>query len=405
MRRGFTLIELLIVIAIIAILAVVVVLVLNPGQLLAQGRDSNRLSDLNTLTNAINIYQTDSGHSPGNANTVYVSIPDSSPSCLDLNLPALPSGWSYACAPSSTYRNTDGTGWIPIDLTKVSSGDPLSNLPVDPTNNVSSCLYYTYTTNGLSFGITAAAESQKERAALAVASGTYADLFSAGSNPYLEPIDYAQGCQPGSNYNPALAAHQVVATNQQGQNSTVTFAATAGQSLSMDFASDTYSSMCAYYYRPDGSTIDWNCTGATNNWTQGPYSLSQTGNYKITIVPQGTATGTVTVSAFVYGNQSYAITPGTPMTTSSTIQGQYTNLTFSATAGQSLSMDFTNDTYGSMCTHYYRPDGSTIDWNCTGPTSNWTQGPYSLSQTGTYTIQVQPQGTATGTVTTNISVQ
>ena len=56
MKKGFTLIELLIVIGILAILATVVVLVLNPAQLLAQARDSQRMSDLGSLKNAIALY-------------------------------------------------------------------------------------------------------------------------------------------------------------------------------------------------------------------------------------------------------------------------------------------------------------------------------------------------------------
>ncbi len=53
-REGFTLIELLVVIAIIAILSVVVVLTINPAEMLRQSRDSQRVSDLNTLRSAIN---------------------------------------------------------------------------------------------------------------------------------------------------------------------------------------------------------------------------------------------------------------------------------------------------------------------------------------------------------------
>ncbi|MBI2888821.1 MAG: prepilin-type N-terminal cleavage/methylation domain-containing protein, partial [Candidatus Liptonbacteria bacterium] len=48
-EKGFTLIELLVVIAIVAILAVVLILTLNPAQILAQSRDSTRISDLNTV--------------------------------------------------------------------------------------------------------------------------------------------------------------------------------------------------------------------------------------------------------------------------------------------------------------------------------------------------------------------
>jgi len=56
--RGFTLIELLIVIAILAILATVVLLVINPVQMFAQARDSQRIYDLNTLSNATALYLT-----------------------------------------------------------------------------------------------------------------------------------------------------------------------------------------------------------------------------------------------------------------------------------------------------------------------------------------------------------
>src|SRR3990167_10454746 len=59
MKRGFTLLELIIVIAILAVLAVAVVIVLNPAEVLAKARDSNRLSDLSALKSAIALYLTD----------------------------------------------------------------------------------------------------------------------------------------------------------------------------------------------------------------------------------------------------------------------------------------------------------------------------------------------------------
>ena len=57
--KGFTLIELLIVIAIIAVLATMVILYLNPAEFLRRARDSNRLSDTNSLKNALMMYQSD----------------------------------------------------------------------------------------------------------------------------------------------------------------------------------------------------------------------------------------------------------------------------------------------------------------------------------------------------------
>jgi len=134
---AFTLIELLVVIGIIAILMVTVVIVMNPGQLLAQSRDSNRLSDIASIDTSLRLASIDS-LSFGSANTVYISIPDNMATttagdqCQGLGLPSLPATYSYHCAASSTYRSTNGTGWIPVNMTQISQGTPLSQLPIEP---------------------------------------------------------------------------------------------------------------------------------------------------------------------------------------------------------------------------------------------------------------------------------
>ncbi len=156
MKRGFTLIELLVVIAIVAVLAVVVVLTLSPAELLMQGRDANRISDADTIQHALNLYVTDAALSGtlslGAASTTYVSVPDpmatttAGDHCEGLGLPSLPTGWNYHCAATSTYRNTDGTtGWMPVNFAGISNGNPLGQLPIDPTNATTSGLYYSYT--------------------------------------------------------------------------------------------------------------------------------------------------------------------------------------------------------------------------------------------------------------------
>ncbi len=135
-QKGFTLIELLIVIAIIAVLAVVVVLTLNPAELLKQARDSNRVSDLSTLKSAVSLYLAD-----GQSTT---SAPWNTGNCYVDNALANCSGRfdSIGTAQASSSRTVDGTGWIPISFTSISSGSPIGQLPVDPTRNAN--LYYAF---------------------------------------------------------------------------------------------------------------------------------------------------------------------------------------------------------------------------------------------------------------------
>lgn len=163
--KGFTLIELLVVIAIIAILAVVVVLTLNPGQLLAQSRDSNRVSDMATLKSAIALYLVDQATTTlGTTTDVFAAYSGTNltttTDSLQSGTSSAPAGWGYLPADAanlvtSTLRGVGGvgSGWLPIPFSNITSGAPFSSLPVDPsgTDSNSSCALgvapctYTYT--------------------------------------------------------------------------------------------------------------------------------------------------------------------------------------------------------------------------------------------------------------------
>ncbi|HUC02266.1 MAG TPA: LamG-like jellyroll fold domain-containing protein [Candidatus Paceibacterota bacterium] len=184
-RRAFTLIELLVVIAIIAILAVVVVLTLNPAQLLAQSRDANRVSDMATLNSAVSLYETDQSGSVGTSSIAYISLPSPSSTCATLGIAT--SAYAYACSSSSNYRNTNGTGWMPINFQNISSGAPFGSLPVDPVNQTSSNLYYAYEAAGTQYTLSAFMESQKYASTMATTGSVDPGLYTIGSGISVLP--------------------------------------------------------------------------------------------------------------------------------------------------------------------------------------------------------------------------
>lgn len=190
-RNSFTLIELIITISIIGILAAAVVIIINPAQLLEQGRDSKRISDLNSLSQAISayIYQGPGLTGLGSANTVYVSLPDTTSTCANLNLPTLPLGWSYHCVTQENLFNVDGSGWMPINLNQMAGGSPISVLPVDPTNSPSNGEYYTYAVSASStYELTAHVESNKYQSTAASDGGPDPTTYELGSGLAVTPF-------------------------------------------------------------------------------------------------------------------------------------------------------------------------------------------------------------------------
>lgn len=138
--------ELLIVIAIMAVLAAVAIFVLNPAETLREARDAQRISDLATIKTALALYITKT------TSTVYLGNSGSNDSCKTgsswatgdkINYSSetaitditLDGGTTFPTSTiSATPTLTDGTGWIPVNLSGLIGGSPISNMPQDPTN-------------------------------------------------------------------------------------------------------------------------------------------------------------------------------------------------------------------------------------------------------------------------------
>lgn len=179
--KGFTLIELLIVIAIVAILAVVVILTINPLELLRQARDSTRISDLNTLKSAIALYIADGQSTSGwNPTTCYTDVPGAS--CSG----GARFSATYTTTSSSSSRNVNGTGWLPVDFNLISSGSPIAQLPRDPVANTTYFYAYAASSTSAHFEINANIESARysnggSSDAESTDGGDNANIFEVGS--------------------------------------------------------------------------------------------------------------------------------------------------------------------------------------------------------------------------------
>lgn len=149
--RGFTLLELLIVIGILAVLASAAVLVLNPAELLRQSRDATRVADLNSLHRTLGLYLTtikspamdnNAGHCANTASRKVYSILEGATSSMN-TFSYASSGYPGNVSASNT-RATDGSGWLPVNLSSMTSGSPLSRYPIDPINTTSTASSTTY---------------------------------------------------------------------------------------------------------------------------------------------------------------------------------------------------------------------------------------------------------------------
>ncbi len=182
-KKGFTLLELLIVIAILAILATVTFVVLNPAQLLAQARDSQRISELASMRTAISLYL---------ATATSTSLGTTLCDATGYNATLATASTSFTgTATPSTNQTVAGSGWIPVNLTMVSGGSPLSKYPLDPKNTGQYGYSYDCSNTYLTFELDAKMEGTAYKNGGAndkesTDGGNNTSIYEVGSDPGLD---------------------------------------------------------------------------------------------------------------------------------------------------------------------------------------------------------------------------
>jgi len=118
----------------LSIIALIWAITISPIEFIRFKRDRQRASDIYKLVEILEKMERQSPQAfKGEPDLVYVSLPDNDPACSNWELPPLAEDFSYRCASFTNYRQINGAGWLPVDLS-TDKESTLSSLPIDPYN-------------------------------------------------------------------------------------------------------------------------------------------------------------------------------------------------------------------------------------------------------------------------------
>jgi Subtilase family len=237
------------------------------------------------------------------------------------------------------------------------------------------------------------------------AAGTY-EIFvnppnmttgSATFTLYDVPADVTGTLTPGG---PSASASMTT----PGQNAKFTFDGAAGQRVSLKVSGSTLSQAYVSITKPDGSTFVKNTIFATLGTFIDTQSLPVAGTYTVTIDPQSSTTGSVTLTLYdvpadatatvTIGGAAQPVSIGTP--------GQNARVTFDGTAGRAISLKLSSITISSSYVSILKPDGTALVPNTLVGTTIRTITA-TLPVDGTYTIVIDPQAAAVGSMTLTLT--
>lgn len=199
-----------------------------------------------------------------------------------------------------------------------------------------------------------------------------------------------------------------VTTSTYGQNARLTFSAVANQRVSLKMTSvnltgGTYNWVNVSIKKPDGATLVSSTLAAPGGFID-TQVLPVAGTYTIFVDPFDTSTGNLTLTLYdVPADVSGPITPSGPaVTVTTTVPGQNSQLSFSGSANDRVSLrvtglNLTGGTYNWANVSIKKPDGSTLV-SATLAGSGFLDSQI-LPVTGTYTILVDPFDSSIGSAT------
>jgi hypothetical protein len=220
----------------------------------------------------------------------------------------------------------------------------------------------------------------------------YMTTGSATFTLYNVPPDVTGTITPGSSF--------VTSISTPGQNANYTFDGTAGQRISLKIGPSTMSMGYVSITGPAGVEVVSRTLFSSFETFVDARALPATGTYTLSIDPYNDATGFAMGTLYnVPADASASLTlGGAPQSISITTPGQNGRVTFSGQAGRAVTISLTNITIPISFVSILKPDGTPLVTNqLVGPFPKTI--PATPTVDGTYAIVIDPQGTATGSMT------
>jgi hypothetical protein len=221
-----------------------------------------------------------------------------------------------------------------------------------------------------------------------------------------ERMQAAASAVPGGGEGSGSTVPTQTLTSDGAATVSVAFDGTAGQRAYVEVVETTLPDGCGVLslVSPKADTIAIGCLGSGKGGIDGTV-LPETGRYQVAVPPRNGVTGTITLRVILSTDVIGAITPDGPAATIGVdTPGQIARLDFTATAGQKVFLDIAGSTVVAGCGQFslLASDGFSIALGCTSPTGDGIVDATTLRDTGTYAIQFDPPGVATGSATVRL---
>ncbi len=202
---------------------------------------------------------------------------------------------------------------------------------------------------------------------------------------------------PDNDGTTAIGTPTTVTIGTIGEIATRTFTANAGQKLTLSVVGNTIAGVDLTVRDPNGTTIT-NLFVSEATGFRDTFTLAVTGTYAIAVDPREQLVGTLTFTLSSVPDNTGTTAIGTPTTVTFATIGETATRTFTATAGQKVTLTATGNTIPGLDLVVRQPNTTTVaSLFVSGPTG--FRDTFTLPVTGTYSVLIDPRDQLVGTVT------